>query len=121
MQSKFVSKFLVITLNFARKDCKVFIGTSCSDKQKRNFIIGEFERTEDEYAIKLSPSLYYFNSRMYLLWLWQLSPAQQLHISMQPIPVFFFFFYIWDIVEKLKWPVTTYFGRESSGAGYMLC
>ena len=29
MQSKFASKFSFITLNFACKDCKVFIGTSC--------------------------------------------------------------------------------------------
>ena len=29
MQSKFVSKFSFITLNFACKDCKVFIWTSC--------------------------------------------------------------------------------------------
>ena len=29
MQSKFVSKLSFITLNFAYKDCKVFIGTSC--------------------------------------------------------------------------------------------
>ena len=29
MQSKFASKLSFITLNFACKDCKVFIGTSC--------------------------------------------------------------------------------------------
>ena len=35
MQSEFASKLSFITLNFACKDCKVFIGTSCKSNGDR--------------------------------------------------------------------------------------
>ena len=47
--AKFVSKPLFITLNFARKDCKVFLGTSCIGRrlpgiQKVSVIMSEWSQ-----------------------------------------------------------------------------
>ena len=47
--------------------------------------------------------------------IWQLSPLQQVQMCMHLL------FYIQNIVQKLRWSTTSYFGQEFSPTGLMFC